>query len=67
MCVFLFVASFYLFSCSTQKYTASVDFNFKEENISPDYSSLDYWAAHPFKKDPSDNIPEDLKGDQRIQ
>ncbi|MEO6289794.1 MAG: DUF3089 domain-containing protein [Ginsengibacter sp.] len=63
MCVFLFVASFYLFSCSTQKYTASGNFNFKEENISPDYSSLDYWAAHPFKKDPSDNIPEDLKGE----
>jgi len=23
----------------------------------PDYSRLEYWAAHPYKKDPSDSIP----------
>jgi hypothetical protein len=26
----------------------------------PDYSSLGYWAAHPYKQDPSDSIPAPL-------
>lgn len=30
----------------------------------PDYSRLDYWAAHPWKKDPSDSLPAAL-GAQR--
>jgi hypothetical protein len=27
----------------------------------PDYSNLEYWAAHPYKKDPSDSIPAPLR------
>jgi hypothetical protein len=27
----------------------------------PDYSKLVYWAAHPYKQDPSDSIPEPLR------
>ncbi len=27
----------------------------------PDYTNLDYWAAHPEKKDPSDSIPKPLR------
>ena len=27
----------------------------------PDYSNLDYWAAHPYKHDPSDSIPVPLQ------
>jgi hypothetical protein len=27
----------------------------------PDYSSLDLWAAHPYKKDPSDSVPQPLR------
>ena len=27
----------------------------------PDYSLLNYWAAHPYKADPSDSIPRPLK------
>jgi hypothetical protein len=27
----------------------------------PDYSNLQYWAAHPDKKDPSDSVPAPLK------
>lgn len=31
----------------------------------PDYSDLTFWAAHPYKKDPSDSIPPFLKNEQR--
>jgi len=27
----------------------------------PDYSNLNYWAAHPWKWDPSDSVPEPLR------
>ncbi|TDO26317.1 DUF3089 domain-containing protein [Sediminibacterium goheungense] len=27
----------------------------------PDYGNLEYWAAHPYKKDPSDSIPRPLR------
>jgi len=27
----------------------------------PDYSKLEYWAAHPNKRNPSDSIPRDIK------
>jgi Protein of unknown function (DUF3089) len=27
----------------------------------PDYSNLDYWAAHPYKHDPSDSIPAPIR------
>ena len=29
--------------------------------VSPDYSNLWYWAAHPWKKDPSDSVPKPLQ------
>ncbi len=32
---------------------------------SPDYSNIDYWAAHPYKKDPSDSVPKPLRKDYR--
>ena len=59
--VFLFLFCIVFFSCSTQKYAASINYNFKKYTADPDYSNLDYWAAHPFKKDPSDDIPGSLK------
>lgn len=63
--VFLFPFGITFFSCSTQKYSASFNYNFENNSKEPDYSNLDYWAAHPFKKDPSDNIPEDLKKESK--
>ena len=59
--VFLFALSIIFFSCSPKKYNPSINYNFKNFSNQPDYNNLDYWAAHPFKKDPSDNVPEDLK------
>ena len=38
---------------------------FKSNDGKPDYSNLDYWAAHPWKKDPSDSIPTPLKDEIR--
>jgi hypothetical protein len=31
----------------------------------PDYSNLNHWAAHPWKKDPSDSIPRPLRAKDR--
>ena len=33
-------------------------------SLSPDYSSLDFWAAHPAKKDLSDSVPKFLRNNQ---
>ena len=50
------------FSCvpSYKKYVPGYAAQHLEEV--PDYSSLDYWAAHPYKHDPSDSIPSPLQG-----
>lgn len=48
-------------SCAP-RYTRSVSQpKYSITNSSPDYSLLENWAAHPYKKDPSDSIPEPLK------
>ncbi|MEO6219412.1 MAG: DUF3089 domain-containing protein [Ginsengibacter sp.] len=63
--VLLFVYSSNFFSCSIKKNTASFNYNFKAKKANPDYSDLNYWAAHPSKKDPSDNVPQDLKDEKK--
>src|SRR5678810_700340 len=35
-------------------------YQFREKQAIPQYENLDYWAAHPWKKDPSDSLPEPL-------
>jgi Protein of unknown function (DUF3089) len=45
------------FSCSTNRYIASINYDFKNVKNRPQYDNLEYWAAHPFKYDPSDNTP----------
>ena len=62
--VFLFQWNL-LSSCSNKKITRSINYHFKSDSRKPDYSSLDYWAAHPFKKDPSDEQPGIYKGEPR--
>ncbi len=61
--VFLLAFGIIFFSCSPNKYPATVNYKFSNNINKPDYNNLDYWAAHPFKKDPSDNVPEDLKNE----
>jgi hypothetical protein len=47
-------------SCSSKIYTHSINYNFKSNNGRPDYTNLNYWAASPFKNDPSDDVPKEL-------
>ena len=48
-------------SCSKSNYSTSAEYQFKSETNLPDYSSLNFWAAHPWKKDLSDSIPKPLE------
>lgn len=48
---------FLLISCSN-RYSAYLNkYTFKSADGKPAYASLDYWAAHPWKWDPSDSVP----------
>lgn len=51
----------FLVSCSDKYLALSRQYRFKSEDQKPDYSSLNYWAAHPLKWDPSDSIPKPLR------
>jgi hypothetical protein len=46
----------------TYKETYSKTFSAPSGSI-PDYSNLNYWAAHPWKKDPSDSVSLPLKNE----
>ena len=46
-----------LFSCSPKYQPYEGTQTFISETGIPDYTKLEYWAAHPMKKDPSDSIP----------
>ena len=56
----LFFSFTIMTSCSSKIYTQSINYKFKSNNGRPDYSNLNYWAASPFKDDPSDEVPNDL-------
>ncbi len=59
--VFLFLC-FCLFSCN--RYNAFQSrYHFKSATGAPDYADLNYWAAHPWKWDPSDSIPKPLRNE----
>ncbi len=50
-----------MISCSQSNYSRFGAI-YEKETLSdlPDYSNLNYWAAHPEKKNPSDSIPKNL-------
>ena len=55
---------FCLLFISCNKYKPFIDrYNFKSPNGKPDYSNLNYWAAHPDKHDPSDSVPKPLRNE----
>ncbi|MEO8765564.1 MAG: DUF3089 domain-containing protein [Ginsengibacter sp.] len=58
--VFLFLLIL-ISGCAHKNYARSFNYHFKSGNGKPDYSNLNYWAAHPFKEDPADNVPSGLK------
>lgn len=57
----LCIALFYFSSCSPSYHKFSKNYQTSSLTTGPDYSSLYYWAAHPYKKDPADSIPSPLK------
>ena len=58
--IFLFFSISATISCTQKMYGQPVNYDFRSKNNFPDYSDLDYWAASPFKEDPSDEVPKDL-------
>lgn len=40
-------------------------YNFTNASVVPNYNNLDYWAAHPWKKDLSDSVPAPLRNEDR--
>ena len=52
-----------LFSCSDKYQSFKSLYQFKSPDGKPDYGNLDYWAAHPWKQDPSDSVPAPLKNE----
>src|SRR5690242_2721637 len=63
--IFLFLSSATMVSCSQKIYGHSEKYDFKSETGAPDYSDQDYWAASPFKQDPSDEVPRDLQPSEK--
>lgn len=62
-CLLLIVCT--LFSCSPKIASYTGEAAFKSETGVPDYGKIQYWAAHPGKKDPSDTIPLPLKWSEK--
>lgn len=60
--VFIFLA----FQSCTDKYQVIASrYQFSEKSSVPQYSNFHYWAAHPWKNDPSDSIPKPLLTEPR--
>ena len=57
--------SIFLGGCADKYKPYQHNYTFKSTDGKPDYSSLDYWAAHPWKADPSDSVPFPLKNEPR--
>ena len=72
-CHFLNVQAIILFiiliisctSCSDKYLALKNRYQFKSKDGVPDYSDLHYWAAHPWKWDPSDSIPAPLRNEKK--
>lgn len=55
------ISLFLLHSCSKKNYTNQPSYQFTAPDGKPDYSDLHYWAAHPWKWDPSDSVSSSLQ------
>ncbi|HEX4875398.1 MAG TPA: DUF3089 domain-containing protein [Chitinophagaceae bacterium] len=55
----------FLLACSGKYKIYESNYTFKSTDGAPDYSNLDYWAAHPGKWDPADSIPPSLQKEER--
>ena len=61
----LLIGVLVFFSCTDRYKAFKSQYTFRTDTGKPEYSDLNYWAAHPWKKDPSDSIPEPLRSEIR--
>jgi len=62
ICLFLILSITIFFSSCSNKYQQFIsNYTSKSLDGKPDYSNIDYWAAHPWKWDPSDSVPRPLR------
>lgn len=54
----------FLYSCSDKYQAYKQQYRFQSPNGQPQYQELHYWAAHPWKKDPSDSVPAALRNEK---
>lgn len=55
-----------LFAACSPTYTRYLkNYQYEHTSEQPDFANLNYWAAHPYKWDPSDSIPAPLRADYR--
>lgn len=62
----LLLYAFIFESCSKKNYAILPTYQFKSIDGKPHYEDLHYWAAHPYKWDPSDSIPKPFKNTTTI-
>ncbi len=55
------ICSICFFSCTKKNFSYLPAYQFSSKNNKPNYADLHYWAAHPYKKDPSDSVPKPLR------
>lgn len=59
----LFLLFLPFLSCSNKYKAFRSQYRFKSPDGKPDYADLNYWAAHPWKWDPSDSVPAPLRNE----
>ena len=59
--LYIFSVGLISFSCNRKNFLQAEEYQFKSPDGKPHYNQLNYWAAHPWKKDPSDSIPGPLR------
>lgn len=52
-------------SCAHKSFINKTNYQFKTSSRFADYSNLDYWASHPWKMDPADNIPSSIQNKEK--
>lgn len=61
----ILIMALFLAACSGKYHRYRGQYGFRSADQKPLYADLNYWAAHPWKKDPSDSVPEPLKNEWR--
>jgi len=64
--LFFFLLFLFFVGCAPKYSQYISQYKTTATNVVPDYSNLYYWAAHPWKKDPSDSVPKPLRNGYTI-